>query len=99
MREVIKSENFTAVESLQMENSFTVTRKQDGVELEVSINIFDAESGSFELYDIETGGEEWYAEGCLDIDGKNIVGYDGVFDLPRVIKTKLVEMGYSLDEL
>jgi len=89
---------FTAFESLQMENSYTVVKKANNIELDVEINI-DGDEGNFELYDVESGGEEWYAEGCLELDGKSVVGFDGVFDLPNVIKDKLIEKGYNLDEL
>ena len=89
---------FEAVENLQMETSSSVTKAANGIKLDVEINI-DGDEGNFELYDIETGGEEWYAEGCLELEGKSVVGYDGVFDLPNVIKDKLKENGYNLDEL
>ena len=89
---------FEAVEDLQMETSSVVTKSATGVKLDVEINI-DGDEGNFELYDIETGGESWYAEGCLELDGKSVVGYDGVFDLPNVIKDMLRVKGYNLDEL
>ncbi len=38
--------------------------------------------GWFEFYDIETGGEDYYAEGQLEIEDSVLVGYDGVFELP-----------------
>ena len=68
-------------------------------ELNITINIFDAERGSFELYDEETGGEDWYAEGGLWFNGKDLIDYDGVFALPKVIENKLTEMGYNLEDI
>ena len=40
----------------------------------------------------------WYIEGGIEFEGMNIVGYDGVFELPDFIINTLVEMGYT-DEL
>ena len=50
-------------------------------------------------YDEESGGDEWYAEGGLEIDGMTITGYDGVFSLPTVVIDKLKEWGYDCSEV
>ena len=70
-----------------------------GTKLEVTVNINNGNYGWFELYDIETGGEDVYAEGGLWFKGKYLVDYDGVFELPKYIMDKLVEMGYSMNQL
>jgi hypothetical protein len=90
--------NFKATQSLSLGSSFGTIRQEMDVELEVTVGIHDHESGYFEIYDIETGGEDWYAEGCLEFDGMDLVGYDGCFSLPDVVINKLKELGYK-DEL
>lgn len=92
-------ENFKAKQSLVLSNSFGVINKENDVELNVTVGIVDEERGYFELYDILSGGDNWYAEGSIQFDGKNVIGYDGVFDLPDVVKNKLVEMGYNVDDI
>ena len=85
---------FKAVENLSLENSFGTIKEQSGIELEVTIGI-DDESGWFEFYDTETGGDDWYAEGGLWFEGKELTDYDGVFALPVCIIEKLRELGYD----
>ncbi len=92
-------ESFTAYESLSLENSFVTIKEQKDIELNVTIGIHDDESGWFELYDEESGGEEWYAEGGLELDGLSVTGYDGVFALPMCIIEKLQEMGFDTTEI
>jgi hypothetical protein len=93
------TQEFIATESLSLENSFATIKEQENIELQVTIGIDSNERGWFEIYDIESGGEEWYAEGELEIDGMAVVGYDGVFALPRCIVDKLEEMGYDVSEI
>ncbi len=40
-----------------------------------------------------------YAEIGLIVENKEVVEYDGVFDMPDVLKKTLEELGYSLSEL
>ncbi len=74
-----------------------------GIELEVTIGIKDEDYGWFELYDVKTGGERVYAEGGLWFHKEDNItylrDYDGVFELPEYIMDKLVEMGYSMDQI
>ena len=93
-----RKETFEVQQALSLENSFGVL-KQETVLLEVTVGINSPDYGWFELYDIESGGEEWYAEGSLQIEGNQITGYDGVFALPEAILTKLKEMGYDTSEV
>lgn len=90
---------FKAVESLSLENSFGTIKAEENIELNVTIGINNDHYGWFEVYDIETGGDEWYAEGSLTIEGKAILGYDGVFALPSCIVEKLRELGYDVSEV
>lgn len=90
---------FKAVESLSLENSFGTLKAEENIELNVTIGIKDDEYGWFELYDTESGGDEWYAEGGLWLTDKVVNGYDGVFALPRCIIDKLKELGYDTTEV
>lgn len=85
---------FKAVENLSLENSFGTIKEQSGIELDVTIGI-DNDTGWFELYDTETGGDEWYAEGGLWFEEKVLTDFDGVFALPVCIIEKLKELGYD----
>ena len=54
--------------------------------------------GWFEMYDEESGGEEYYAEGGLWFDGNNLTDYDGVFSLDENIVKCLKEWGANTDD-
>lgn len=95
----MKQETFKALQSLQLENSFSVLKAEDNIELEVTVGINSDDYGWFEFYDVETGGDEWHAEGSLQIEDNCIIGYDGVFSLPEVVLNKLQEWGYNVDEV
>jgi hypothetical protein len=90
---------FQSTESLSLDNSFGNIRKQKDVVLDVTIGINSETYGYFELYDIETGGEDWYAEGGIWIKDKVITDYDGVFALPTFITDKLKDMGFDVSEV
>ena len=96
---MIKQETFQATQVLSLENSFGTIKTEDNVLLDVTVGIKSDDYGWFELYDVESGGEEWYAEGSLQIEGKSITGYDGVFSLSTVIIDKLKEWGYDVSEV
>ena len=94
--------HFKVIANLNMQTTSGIIpgSTQKGVELSVSITTNDeVRNGWFELYDDETGGERWYASGGLWFEGNKVVDYDGVFELPKFIEDKLVEMGYDLSEL
>ena len=90
---------FKAIESLILENSFTVLKEQKDVELHVTVGINSDTYGWFEIYDEETSGDEWYAEGGIWIKDKVITDYDGVFSLPECIVNKLRELGYDVSDV
>jgi hypothetical protein len=96
---MIKKETFQTVQSLSLENSFGTIKAEDNITLEVTVGINSDDYGWFELYDIESGGEDWYAEGGLWIKDKVITDYDGVFSLSPVIVAKLKEWGYDTSEV
>ena len=90
---------FEAYESLSMENSFTVLKQEDDIKLHVTVGINNETYGWFEIYDIKSGGNDWYAEGGLWLDGKTVTDYDGVFALPVCVTEKLKELGYDTTEV
>ena len=55
--------------------------------------IKEEDRGWFEMYDEESGGEDYYAEGRLEFDGNKLVGYDGVFSLDENIIDCVKKMG------
>ena len=67
-----RKETFTTTQSLVLENSFGVIDSEDNVVLEVTVGINSDEYGWFEMYDVERGGDDWYAEGGLWIEDKKI---------------------------
>ena len=89
---------FKAIESLSLENSFGTIKEEKNIELNVSVGINDEGYGWFEIYDEESGGDEWYAEGGLWFKDKELVDYDGVFSLPHSVVTKLRELGYTCED-
>ena len=63
--------------------------------------------GWYETYDVETGGDRFYAGGILetahdeDPQGGNVIvrltGYDGCFELPEYITDELEKEGVIID--
>ena len=88
---------FQVKQNLSLGNSFGTIKEQDDVELNVRVGINNDSYGWFELYDLESGGEEWYAEGGLWFKDKHLHDYDGVFSLPISVVNKLIELGYNCD--
>lgn len=93
-----KTYNFEETMNLSLENSFGIIHKEDDVKIKISLGINKEEgTGYFEIYDMESGGNDWYAEGGLWFEGNELTDYDGVFDLPTPLKTKLKELNYKVD--
>jgi len=89
---------FQATESLRLENSFGTMKVQEGVILNVIMEIDEkCDCGWFELYDDATGGYDWHADGGLWFDGKELIDYDGVAGLPLCIINKLEELGFDAE--
>jgi len=59
----------------------------------------DGEFGSFEMYDKESGGEDYYASGCLDFTDTTLDGYDGVFSLDEEVVNCLEEWGADVKQM
>jgi hypothetical protein len=94
-----KKETFETSQALSLENSFGTIKQDNNVLLEVTVGINSEDYGWFEVSDIETGGDEWYAEGNLGFDGNQVIYYDGVFSLPVAVTNKLKEWGYDVSEV
>jgi hypothetical protein len=59
----------------------------------------DRKRGAFEIYDVESGGEDYYAEGSLLLDADNyLVDYDGVGMLDMNILYWLDDYGFISPE-
>mgnify|MGYP003648730953 CR=1 FL=1 len=78
------------------ENSFGSVGARKTVMLRVNIKVNpETEYGSFEFYDLETGGEDFYAEGGLWFNGRELIDFDGIFDLPDFIQDALSDEGFT----
>ena len=66
--------------------------------VEVIVHVGTKASGHawFEFHDTKWHGEKYYAEGTLEIDGGNLVDYDGVGSLPTVVMDILTNE-FSID--
>lgn len=85
---------FKVVEGLVLENSFGVVKSEDDVVINVSVGYRAKDDrGWFEIYDEKTGGEDWYSEGGLWFDGKELTDYDGCFSLPSFVMDCLEKQG------
>ena len=89
----------TVKQSLVMENSFGIVRRQDDVEVEFIVRLPSNHYGSFEILDKDTGGEDWYAEGGLWFKGNELTDYDGVFCLSDVIMDILEDNGFDVEDM
>ena len=77
--------------------------KAENVEMDTEVCV-DQEhqyGGWYETYDLETGGDRFYAEGVLEVnfdgDKATLVGYDGCHELPDYIINALKEKGVIID--
>jgi uncharacterized protein YabN with tetrapyrrole methylase and pyrophosphatase domain len=92
------NETFEAIEGLSLETTHGRITSEKDVVLEVTIG-YTAEKdyGYFELYDVKTGGDKWYAEGGLWFDNEELTDYDGVFELPPFVWEYLEQKGFNVD--
>lgn len=99
MNDTQQKHTFRAKVDLVKETSYGIIDQASQVEIEVTIGINSDDYGWFEIYDIESGGIEWYAEGGLWFDNKVVTDYDGVFTLSHLVIEKLEELGYDCTEV
>jgi hypothetical protein len=83
----------TATENLMLEHDVVTSQLVDII-IELQI---DSNEGWFELYDVETAGEDYEAEGTLTFDNKVLTGYTGIFSLPLCLIKQLRLLGYSVN--
>ena len=57
------------------------------------------ERGGFEILDDETYGDDYYAEGGLWFDGKELTDYDGVFSLDEEVINCLEDWGADVKQM
>ena len=88
------------------ENSFGAVGERKTVMLQVNISLPDevlggeeSQYGSFEFYDIEEGGEQFYAEGGLWFTGGSLTDYDGIFSLSDFIVDAIEGEGFDVSEM
>ena len=62
-----------------------------------SIELSNEEPTSFE-YMSDENDDESYVEGSLIIDNGTLIDYDGVYELPRLVKDLITEQGFSLGD-
>ena len=74
------------------------------VEMDTSIGIDPNHQygGWYETYDLESGGERFYASGTLEVywddnGDVRLTGYDGCFELPEYIIEALEKKGVIID--
>jgi hypothetical protein len=78
-------------------NGVSLTKRQKGVEVNLFFDATGTPKGA-EIYSLDEDTSE-HAEIGLIFDGKELVDYDGVFDLPEQIKDMLQEFGYSTEQV
>ena len=88
--------NFESAHYVRLENSFGKINNFKMVKFRGHVGFHNRHLGWFEIYDMESGGEEWHAMGDLFLDGKVVTGYDGVFSLPECVMDKLEELGFDV---
>ena len=74
------------------------------VEMDTSVSVDPNHQygGWYETYDLDTGGDRFYAEGVLEVywddnGDVRLTGYDGCFELPEFITDALEEKGVIID--
>ena len=95
----------TTLPHVAMTTAYDVDKdRATNVEMDTSIGIDPDHQygGWYETYDLDTGGDRFYAGGVLetehDEDGSvYLIGYDGCFDLPEFIIEALEEKGVVID--
>jgi hypothetical protein len=94
----------TTLPHVAMTTAYDVdTARATNVEMDTTIEVDPNHryGGWYETYDVETGGDRFYAEGVLEVyfdeDGPRLTGYDGCFELPEYITDALEKKGVIID--
>lgn len=86
------------VSFVRMEGSWGATKPvKRTMKITASINS-ETERGCFEIYDLESGGEEYYGEGGIWLTDGVISDYDGVGMIDLRILEWLDELGHVDDD-
>ena len=80
-----------------LETSYTFERIADEVETEWTIEI--DEEGVPYSWDGYIDQFDEYFGGGLQVEGKDVTGYDGTFELPEQIIEKLEQLGFNCEEV
>ena len=94
----ILKEKVKEVEYVNYQTSFSSTEPQSRT---MNYEIWwdrDNNYGGFELYDEESGGEDYYAEGGLWFDEDTLTDYDGMFEIPATVVDTLKKMGANVKD-
>ena len=96
MKNYNHKETFQVDTPVNMETSYGVLDSSNNEKMEVTVGVSDEdEYGFFEIYDIASGGERFYGEGGMWFKGKELIDYDGVFELSQHVIKKLKEWGFD----
>ena len=78
--------------------------RAENVEMDTTVEVDPNHGygGWYETYDLESGGERFYAEGILEVywddnGDVRLTGYDGCFELPEYITDALESKGVIID--
>ena len=92
--------SFKKVRYVGWERSTSPTIEREKKTMQYHVGwIKDEDRGWFEMYDEESGGEDYHAEGGLEFTNNVLDGYDGVFSLDEEIVECLEEMGADVKEM
>lgn len=96
--EYTKSAIFETVSCASLENSFGTIAQKDNIHFHVEVHVDDKSNyGYFEMFEVDSEEEDWYASGGLWFKDGVLTDFDGVADLPTMVRDKLVEWGYKID--
>ena len=92
--------NFNELTYLSLENSFGTIHEQGQTDTSYTIGIELDEDGIVRgWFEIDGGNDDYYAEGCLEFDDNNLIGYDGIFELPSIVISKIKTLGIDCSEV
>tara|TARA_R100000479_G_scaffold78701_1_gene38162 strand:- start:103 stop:417 length:315 start_codon:yes stop_codon:yes gene_type:complete len=80
------------------ETSYGAVSKPKKVKMLVEVHV-ESDWGWFEIADEDTWGEQFYAEGELEIADGVLYGYDGIFELPDYIIDILKELNINTEQI
>ena len=92
--------SFKKVRYVGWERSTSPTIEREKKTMQYHVGwIKDEERGWWELYDDESGGDDYYGEGTLSFSGNELYDYDGAFSLDEEILNCLEGMGADVKQI